>query len=95
VASEPAAVICHGPWTLVEADVVRGRTLTSWPSLRTDIRNAGGNWVDREVQRDTDGGNVLVTSRKPDDFEAFCSTLVDVLSTIAASNEAGRRAGSG
>lgn len=70
----PAAVICHGPWTLVEADVVRGRTLTSWPSLQTDIRNAGGNWVDEECHRD---GN-LVTSRKPDDLPAFCSALVDL-----------------
>ena len=58
------AAICHGPWTLVEADVVRGRTLTSWPSLQTDIRNAGGEWVDEEVH--VDGG--LVTSRKPDDL---------------------------
>jgi protease I len=68
----PVAVICHGPWTLVEADVVRGRTLTSWPSLQTDIRNAGGNWVDREVV--VDGS--LVSSRKPDDLPAFCRTLV-------------------
>jgi len=60
-ASKPVAVICHGPWTLVEADVLRGRTITSWPSLRTDITNAGGNWVDREVV--TDDG--LVSSRKP------------------------------
>jgi protease I len=73
-AGKPVAVICHGPWTLVEADVVRGRTLTSWPSLRTDIRNAGGQWVDEEVRRD---GN-LVTSRKPDDLPAFCSALVEL-----------------
>jgi len=64
-AGKPVAVICHGPWTLVEADVVRNRTLTSWPSLRTDILSAGGNWVDREVQVCTSGPNVLVTSRKP------------------------------
>ena len=64
---KPVAAICHGPWTLVEADVVRGRTLTSWPSLQTDIRNAGGEWVDKEVVVD---GN-LVTSRKPDDLPAF------------------------
>jgi protease I len=70
---KPVAVICHGPWTLVEADVVRGRTLTSWPSLRTDIRNAGGTWVDQEVVTDEN----LISSRKPDDLPAFCSTLVE------------------
>ncbi|MBV9450913.1 MAG: type 1 glutamine amidotransferase [Streptosporangiaceae bacterium] len=75
---KPAAVICHGPWLLVEGDLVRARTLTSWPSLATDIRNAGGNWVDAEVQLCTNGPNSLVTSRKPDDLPAFCSTLVDV-----------------
>jgi protease I len=74
-AGKPAAVICHGPWTLVEAGLVRGRTLTSWPSLQTDIRNAGGNWVDSEVQVDTSGPNVLITSRKPDDLPAFCQQL--------------------
>ena len=72
-AGKPVAAICHGPWTLVEADVVRGRTLTSWPSLRTDIRNAGAEWVDVEVH--TDQG--LVTSRKPDDLPAFCGKLVE------------------
>ena len=77
-AGKPAAVICHGPWTLVEADLVRGRTLTSWPSLKTDIVNAGGNWVDEEVMVCTGGPNTLVTSRKPDDLDAFCSTLVSV-----------------
>jgi protease I len=76
---KPAAVICHGPWLLVEADLVRGRTLTSWPSLATDIRNAGGNWVDTEVQLCTTGPNSLVTSRKPDDLPAFCRQLIDVL----------------
>jgi protease I len=70
---KPVAVICHGPWTLVEADVVRGRTLTSWPSLRTDIRNAGGTWVDEEVHVDRG----LVTSRRPDDLPAFCAKLVE------------------
>jgi protease I len=79
-AGKPAAVICHGPWTLVEADVVRDRRLTSWPSLRTDIRNAGGEWVDEEVVVCTAGPNTLVTSRKPDDLDAFCSTLVEVFS---------------
>jgi protease I len=70
---KPVGVICHGPWTLVEADVVKGRTLTSYPSLQTDIRNAGGEWVDEEVV--TDQG--LVTSRNPDDLPAFCSKLVE------------------
>jgi protease I len=71
-AGKPVAAICHAPWMLVEAGVVRGRTFTSWPSLRTDIRNAGGTWVDREVV--IDGG--LVTSRKPDDLDAFCTAAI-------------------
>jgi deglycase len=75
---KPAAVICHGPWTLVEGDLVRGRTLTSWPSLKTDIRNAGGNWTDSEVVVCDAGPNTLVTSRKPDDLPAFCASLVEV-----------------
>jgi protease I len=70
---KPVGVICHGPWMLVEAGVVRGRTVTSWPSLRTDIRNAGGNWVDEEVVVD----NGLVTSRKPDDLPAFNAKIVE------------------
>jgi protease I len=77
-AGKPMAVICHGPWTLVEADVLRGRRLTSWPSLQTDVRNAGGNWVDEEVVVCHDGPNTLVTSRKPDDLDAFCRALVEV-----------------
>ncbi|TMR93107.1 type 1 glutamine amidotransferase domain-containing protein [Nonomuraea basaltis] len=76
-AGKPVAAICHAPWTLVEADVVRGRTLTSWPSLQTDLRNAGGNWVDQEVVVDTAGPNTLVTSRKPDDLKAFCQAAAD------------------
>jgi protease I len=76
-AGKPAAVICHAPWTLVEADVVRGRRLTSWPSLRTDLRNAGAHWVDEEVVVDDSGPNVLVTSRKPDDLKAFCQAAVE------------------
>jgi deglycase len=83
-AGQPAAVICHGPWTLVEADVVRGRTLTSWPSLQTDIRNAGGTWVDQEVVTCTQGPNTLVTSRKPDDLDAFCSAMVDTFARSQA-----------
>lgn len=72
---KPVGVICHGPWTLVEAGVVAGRTMTSWPSLRTDITNAGGEWVDREVVVD---GN-LISSRNPDDLPAFCAAVVDAL----------------
>ena len=72
---KPVAAICHAAWSLVEADVLRGRTLTSWPSIRTDVRNAGGTWVDEEVVVD---GN-LISSRKPDDLKAFTSTLVKAL----------------
>ena len=75
--AKPVAAICHAPWTLVEADVVRGRRLTSWPSLETDISNAGGDWVDERVVVDTSGPNTLVTSRKPDDLEAFDEALVE------------------
>jgi protease I len=81
-AGKPVAVICHGPWTLVEADVVRGRTITSWPSLQTDIRNAGGHWVDEEVAVCNAGPNTLVSSRQPDDLKAFCQQLVDSVSAI-------------
>jgi protease I len=70
---KPVGVICHGPWTLVEADLVRDRTLTSFPSVRTDIRNAGGNWVDEEVVVDQG----LVSSRNPDDLPAFCAKIVE------------------
>jgi protease I len=75
---KPIAVICHGPWTLVEANVVEGRTLTSWPSLRTDIENAGGTWVDQEVAVCTSEPSAIVSSRKPDDLEAFERAMVDV-----------------
>ena len=71
--AKPVAVICHGPWTFVEANVLRGRTITSWPSLQTDIRNAGGKWVDEEVVVDEG----LVSSRRPDDLPAFCAKLVE------------------
>jgi protease I len=80
-AGKPVAVVCHGPWTLVEADLVRGRTLTSWPSLRTDIRNAGGTWVDEELVTCSNGPNTLVSSRKPDDLDAFCPKAVEVFRT--------------
>ena len=72
---KPVSAICHGPWTLVEADVVNGRTLTSFPSVKTDIQNAGGNWVDEEVVVD----NGLVTSRNPDDLDAFCKKTIEEL----------------
>ena len=72
-AGKPVAAICHAPWVLVEAGVVRGRTLTSWPTLQTDIRNAGGNWVDQQVVVDRG----LVTSRKPDDIPAFNEKMIE------------------
>jgi protease I len=81
---KPVAAICHGPWTLVEADVVRGRTLTSWPSIQTDIRNAGGTWVDEEVHVDQG----LVSSRKPDDLPAFNAKLIE---EVAEGVHAGQR----
>jgi protease I len=77
---KPIAVICHGPWTLVEAAAVKGRTLTSWPSVRTDIDNAGGTWVDEEVHVDDSVPPTIVSSRKPDDLPAFCAALVRVFS---------------
>jgi protease I len=78
-ANKPVAAICHGPWTLIEADVVRGKTLTSWPSLQTDLRNAGAKWVDEEVVED----NGLVTSRKPDDIPAFNKRAIELFSKAA------------
>ena len=76
-ADKPVAAICHAPWLLVEADAVRGRTITSWPSLQTDVKNAGGAWTDKAVQLD----QKLLTSRKPDDLPAFCAQLVTLLSS--------------
>lgn len=70
---KPVAAICHAPWTLIEADVLRGRRMTSWPSLRTDLRNAGAEWVDEEVVVDSG----LVTSRQPDDLKAFCAKMIE------------------
>jgi protease I len=81
---KPVAVICHGGWVLIEADVVRDRTVTSWPTLRTDFRNAGANWVDREVVVDKG----LVSSRKPDDLDSFCAKAVE---EIAEGVHAGQR----
>lgn len=80
----PVAAICHAPWTLIEADVVRGRELTSWPSLRTDLRNAGATWVDEQVKICDHESAKLVTSRKPDDLEAFCEAYLKVFAAEAA-----------
>lgn len=84
-ANKPVAAICHGPWTLIDAGVVTGRTLTSWPSLQTDLRNAGANWVDEELCVD---GN-LITSRKPDDLKAFCSAIVDAVASGTTRQQGG------
>ena len=78
-AGKPVAAICHGPWTLIEADAVRGRTVTSWSSLKTDLKNAGANWVDREVVED----NGLVTSRNPDDIPAFNAKAIELFAKQA------------
>jgi protease I len=83
-AGKPVAAICHGPWTLVEADVVRGRTLTSWPSIRTDIRNAGGTVVDEQVVTDRN----LTSSRMPDDLPAFCGRIIEQFAAAGGSREA-------
>ncbi|MET7889406.1 type 1 glutamine amidotransferase domain-containing protein [Streptomyces avermitilis] len=80
----PVAAICHAPWTLIEAGVVPGRVLTSWPSLRTDIRNAGGTWVDEQVQICDQGPNTLITSRKPDDLKAFREAFLTEFDKAAA-----------
>ena len=85
---KPIAVICHGPWTLVEAGVVRNRTLTSWPSVRTDIVNAGGHWTDKAVQVCRGDENVIVSSRKPDDLPAFCRAFIDAFAEYAKHGQA-------
>jgi len=87
-AGKPVGVICHGPWTLIDAGVVQGRTLTSWPSLKTDLRNAGAEWVDEEVHVDQG----LVSSRKPDDLQAFDAKIVE---EFAEGVHEGQRAGVG
>ena len=83
-AGKPVAAICHGPWTLIEADAVRGKKLTSWPSLQTDLRNAGATWQDKDVIRD---GN-LVTSRKPDDIPAFNRELIGMIAEASGAKKA-------
>jgi protease I len=84
-AGKPVAAICHAPWVLAEADVVRGRRMTSWPSLQTDLRNAGATWVDEEVVVD---GN-LVTSRKPDDLDAFTAAMVELFADASSDEGTG------
>ncbi len=79
-AGKPVGVICHGSWTLIEADVVRDRSITSWPSVQTDLRNAGARWYDEEVIVCDSGPNVMISSRKPDDLEAFNKSLIDQFS---------------
>jgi protease I len=77
-AGKPVAAICHGPWVLIEGDLVAGRTVTSWPSLQTDLRNAGATWVDEDVHVCRRGPNALITSRKPDDIFVFCREITSV-----------------
>ena len=84
---KPVAAICHGPWTLIEAGAVRGHTLTSWPSLQADLKNAGANWVDTQVVRD----GQLVTSRKPGDIPAFNREMIQMLSETSSQNRARSR----
>ena len=81
---KPTAAICHGPWTLIEAGVVRGRTFTSWPSIKTDLINAGANWVDKEVVTDAN----FISSRKPEDIPAFSNAIIEALTTSAATKAA-------
>ena len=88
---KPVAVICHGPWVLIDAGVVEGRTLTSWPAIQTDVKNAGGTWVDEEVVVD----NGLVTSRKPDDIPAFNKKMIEEFAEGKHERQKHRRRGSG
>ncbi|MFD3666415.1 type 1 glutamine amidotransferase domain-containing protein [Streptomyces sp. NPDC058659] len=87
-AGKPVAAICHGPWLLVESGLARDRELTSYPSLRTDVENAGGSWLDREVVVDTGGGHALITSRRPGDLDAFAAAIVRALDAEALPSEA-------
>ncbi|WP_329619560.1 type 1 glutamine amidotransferase [Streptomyces sp. NBC_01255] len=90
-AGKPVAAICHGPWLLVESGLARDRELTSYPSLRTDVENAGGRWLDREVVVDTSGGHALITSRRPGDLDAFAAAIVQALDAEAKHAVADRR----
>jgi protease I len=87
-AGKPVAAICHGPWTLIDAGVVRNRTLTSWPSLKTDIENAGGHWVDQVVKVCDGDENIIVSSRNPDDLPAFCDAFIRVFGESAGASAA-------
>lgn len=82
-AGKPVSAVCHAPWLLVETDAVRGRRVTSWPSVSTDLTNAGADWVDQEVVLDESGNGPLITSRKPEDLEAFSATTIEVLARTA------------
>ena len=86
-AGKPVAAICHAGWVLIEAGAVKGKTLTSWPSLRTDLENAGASWVDEVVHVDTSAGWTLITSRKPDDLDAFCAAIVEEFAAADSAEE--------
>ncbi|MER6096527.1 type 1 glutamine amidotransferase domain-containing protein [Streptomyces sp. NPDC001728] len=90
-AGRPIAAICHGPWILVDSELAEGRDLTSYPSLRPDLENAGATWLDREVVVDTTGSHPLITSRRPGDLDAFASAIVDILDADADADAAGDR----